>query len=571
VNARPVPFARIDPVGARDMFIEHALVERDWSSHHTFLEENRKAMDAVRALEDRVRRRDILVDDEDVFALYDERIPDTVTSARHFDRWWKKERAEQPDLLTFTRSMLARPEAGDVRPSAFPDVWQQGGITLPLTYRFDPTDDFDGVTVHIPLPLLAHVHEDDFAWQVPGRRLELVTALIRSLPKQLRRSFVPPGDVAEAVLARVGPEDGPLVDVLARELGYLRAEPVPLDELRLDRLPDHLRMSFVVTGDRGEPIVAGKDLSALRSMLHDEMRDVTARLAPEVERTGLQEWTIGALPRTVDARWAGHAVTVHPALVDEGDSVAVRLFASEAEQTSAMKAGTRRLLLLTLPSATKAVQRVLPDGTKLALGRAPGETSSEVLAQCIAAAIDRVVADNGGPAWDEDGFAKLREIVRDDLVDTALAAAVAVGDVLLAAEEVEERIARLKSSRATRAAITDIRGQLGQLVRPGWIVSTGTRRLPDVARYVRGIERRLERLPDAPERDLDATLRVQRLEREYNELHEALPPSRKRDAWPIRWMLEELRISLFAQTVGTRQRVSEKRVSREMDRVAAGE
>jgi len=559
-----VPLGRIDPVGARDMFIEHALVERDWSGHHAFLEDNRKAMDAVRKVEDRVRRRDILVDDDDVFALYDERIPDTVTSARLFDRWWKKQRAEQPDLLTFTRTELARPEAGDVSPSAFPDVWRQDGIVLPLTYRFDPADDFDGVTVHIPLPLLAHVHEDNFAWQVPGRRLELVTALIRSFPKQLRRSFVPPREVAEAVLGRVGPDDGPLVDVVARELGYLRGEPVPLDELRLDRLPDHLRMSFVVTGEKGEPIVAGKDLSALRSMMHDEMREATARLAPELQRTGLLDWTIGMLPRTVDASWAGHTVTVHPALADEGDSVAVRLFASEAEQTIAMKAGTRRLLLLTLPSATKSVQRVLPDATKLVLRR--GE-----LEQCIAAAIDRIVADNGGPAWDEDEFAKLRGNVRDDLVDTATAAALAVGDVLLAAEQVEERIARLKSSPTIRAAIADIRGQLGQLMRPGWIVSTGTQRLPDVARYVRGIEHRLERLRDAPERDLDAMLRVQRLEREYDELHEALPPSRKRDAWPIRWMLEELRISLFAQTLGTSQRVSEKRVSREMDRVAAGE
>jgi len=229
-----------------------------------------------------------------------------------------------------------------------------------------------------------------------------------------------------------------------------------------------------------------------------------------------------------------------------------------------MKAGTRRLLLLTLPSATKSLQRVLPDATKLVLRR-------DELQQCIAAAIDRIVADNGGPAWDEEGFAKLRGVVRDDLVDTAAAAALAVGDVLLAAEQVEERIARLKSSPTIRAAIADIRGQLGQLMRPGWIVLTGTQRLPDVARYVRGIEHRLERLRDAPEHDFDAMLRVQRLEREYDELHEALPPSRKRDAWPIRWMLEELRISLFAQTLGTSQRVSEKRVSREMDRVAAGE
>ncbi|MEY2463126.1 MAG: ATP-dependent helicase HrpA, partial [Acidimicrobiaceae bacterium] len=571
VSARPVPYGRVDPAGARDLFIQHALVERDWVSHHAFLEDNRKAINGVLALEDRVRRRDILVDDEDVFALYDDRLPDTIVSGRHFDRWWKTERATHPDLLTFTRSMLVRPDAGDVSPAAYPDVWQQAGVHLPITYRFDPGTEFDGVTVHIPLPLLAHVHGDDFAWQVPGLREAVVTALIRALPKQLRRSFVPVAEVAATVLQRVGPGDGPLVDTLARELGYLRGEPVPLDDLRLDRLPDHLLMSFVVTGEQGEPIVAGKDLAALRSMLRDEMRAVTAQLAPQVERSGLHDWSIGDLPRTVDGTWAGHTVTVHPALVDEGETVGVRLFANEAEQAAAMRAGTRRLLLLTLPSSTKSVQRLLRDDTKLFLARAQDATASEVLAQCVAAAVDRLVADNGGPAWDAAGFDRLRDAVRDDLVDTAVAAATAVGDVLVAAAEVEARVARLRTVPALAAAIADVRGQLGQLMRPGWIVTTGTRRLPDVARYVRGIEHRLERLQDAPARDLEAMLRVQRLEREYDELHEALPPSRKRDAWPIRWMLEELRISLFAQTLGTAQRVSEKRVSTEMDRVAAGE
>jgi ATP-dependent helicase HrpA len=231
-----------------------------------------------------------------------------------------------------------------------------------------------------------------------------------------------------------------------------------------------------------------------------------------------------------------------------------------------MRAGTRRLLLLTLPASTKAVQRLLPDDTKLAVARA-----GDAIAECIAAAVDRVVADNGGPAWDAEGFERLRNAARDDLVDVAVDAAVAAGEVLTAAAEAEARIAKLRGLPALGAAIADVRGQLDQLLRPGWIVSTGTRRLPDVARYVRGIERRLERLPDAPARDLDAMLRIQRLEREYAELHDALPPSRKPDAWPIRWMLEELRISLFAQTLGTAQRISEKRVSREMDRVAAGE
>jgi ATP-dependent helicase HrpA len=219
-----------------------------------------------------------------------------------------------------------------------------------------------------------------------------------------------------------------------------------------------------------------------------------------------------------------------------------------------------------MPSATKAVQRLLPDDARLAIAR-----GNDVVAQCIAAAVDRCVADNGGPAWDPDGFERLRDAVRDDLVDNALAAAVAAADVLRAAGEAEARMAKLRTVSALRDAIADARGQLDQLLRPGWIVSTGTRRLPDVARYVRGIERRLERLPDAPARDREAMLRIRRLEREYEELHEALPPSRKRDAWPIRWMLEELRVSLFAQTLGTPQRISEKRVSREMDRVAAGE
>jgi ATP-dependent helicase HrpA len=561
VTGRKVNFGRIDPPLARELFIRHALVEGDWETHHAFFQENRALLAEVEELEHRARRRDILVDDETLFAFYDQRLPADVVSARHFDSWWKKARQREPDLLTFEKAMLINEQAGQVEAANYPDEWRQGELALSLTYQFEPGTGADGVTVHIPLPLLSRVRPEGFDRQVPGLREDLVVALIRSLPKPVRRNFVPVPDYARAALDRL-PPDGPLLDALERELRRMTGVPVPRDAWDLTKVPDHLRMTFRVEDESGAALAEGKDLAALQERLRATVRETVTAAAPGLTRHGLRTWDVGTLPRTVQQERAGYAVTAYPALVDEGETVGVGVFETEAEQRYAMWQGTRRLLLLGLPSPAKVMQGRLSNEDKLALSRNPHRGVADLLEDAAGAAVDQLMAGAGGPAWDEDGFAKLRDAVRAGYVDGLLAVVTPVRRVLAAAYQVEQRLTAT-SRLDLMPSLADVRAQLSGLVYRGFVTATGARRLPDLVRYLTAIERRLDRLPQNPQRDLQQTRVVEEIQREYAQLRQEVPPS---DALhEIRWMIEELRINLFAQALGTAYPISEQRIYRAMD------
>ncbi|TQM68801.1 ATP-dependent helicase HrpA [Actinomadura hallensis] len=569
VADRRVNYGRIDPALSRELFIRHALVEGDWETHHRFFHDNRALLDEVEELEHRARRRDILVDDETLFDFYDERIPEDVVSGRHFDAWWKKARRSDPDLLSFEKSMLINESAGDVSEADYPDVWKQGPLRLRLTYQFEPGADADGVTVHIPVQVLNQVRPDGFDWQVPGLRAELVTELIRSLPKQLRVNFVPAPDYARRVLERVSPRTEPLLDALERELTAMTGVPVPREAWDPSRLPPHLRITFRVVDDgprgRGRTLGEGTDLDELKRRLAGEVRGTLAKAASTAERSGLTEWTIGELPRTYERREAGYDVKAYPALSDEGDSVAVRMYETEAEQRRAMWRGTRRLILLNAPSPVKLIQSRLTNQGKLALSHNPHGSVKALFDDCVTAAADRLIAEAGGPAWDEDGFRALYDRVRADLHDATAQIVGLVERILAEAHEVDRRL-RGTTSLTLVPALTDVRGVLSGLIHPGFVTATGWARLPDLPRYLRALQIRLDKLPENPGRDRMLAQQVDTLTREYEEALRRLPPSR-RDAEParqIRWMLEELRVSLFAQQLGTRYPVSEKRIRKAM-------
>ncbi|SCF04174.1 ATP-dependent helicase HrpA [Micromonospora chaiyaphumensis] len=566
VTSRKVNFGRIDPVLSRELFIRHALVEGDWQTHHRFWADNQRLLAEVEELENRARRRDILVDDETIFQFYDQRIPADVVSGRHFDTWWKKTRREQPDLLTFTRELLVNAGRGGVDETDYPDEWRADGVALPLTYTFDPGTPTDGVTVDIPLPLLNQVPAESFDWQVPGLREELVIALIRSLPKAIRRNFVPVPDYARAALAQLPAGEEPLLDALTRQLRRMTGVTVPPDAWDVGKLPPHLRVTFRVLGEDDKPVAEGKDLPALQRELRQEVRQVVAAAAPDVARTGLTGWDIGTLPRTIEQVRAGYAVTAYPALVDEGTTVGVKVFDSPAEQEAAHWAGTRRLLRLTVPSPAKFLQGRLSNEAKLALSRNPHGGVPALIEDAAGAAIDKLMADAGGPAWDADGFTALRERVRADLVDTVVEVMGRVRQVLAAAYAVEQRLGATRNL-AVVAALADIRNQLGGLVHKGFITEAGYARLPDLLRYLTAIERRLDRLPGNPQRDKQQQDRIAVVQKEYQDMLAALPPAKRQSGAvrQIRWMIEELRVNVFAQALGTPYPVSEQRIYRAMD------
>jgi ATP-dependent helicase HrpA len=568
VAGRNVQYGRIDPELSRELFIRHALVEGDWRTHHPFFKANRELLDDVEDLENRARRRDILVDDETLFAFYDARIPAHVVSGAHFDSWWKKARHADPELLTFTPELLLAESATRVDPADYPETWQQGDLELGLRYTFEPGSPTDGVTVEVPLAVLNQVDADAFEWQVPGLRLELVTELIRSLPKQLRRLLVPAPDRAREALRHLVPHEEPLLEALAHELSRAAGTPVPVDAFDLGKVPAHLRVTFCVLDARGQILAEGKDLDALRRTLRPRQRETLAEAASSLERGGLRAWPddLPEIPRTFSRRVGGQTLAGFPALVDEasgdgGRAVGVRVLATEADQQRAMPRGTRRLLLLQLPSPAKAVLGRLDNASKLALASAPHASPSALFDDCMAAAVDALVEEAGGPVWDAQAFGRLLTHVRGRVEAEATRAVRQVATVLTAAADVDRRL-RGTSSLVLLPALTDVRRQVSGLVYPGFVAESGAARLPDVARYLRAASIRLDALPERLERDRQLMWRVELVQQSYDEALAALPPGRapSPELAGVRWMIEELRVSFFAQQLGTAYPVSEKRI-----------
>ncbi|KOV90151.1 ATP-dependent helicase [Nocardia sp. NRRL S-836] len=559
VAGRKVNYGRIDPELSRELFIRHALVQGEWTTHHRFFHTNRALLEEVEELENRARRRDIVVDEETLYEFYDQRVGPDVVSARHFDTWWKKQKDK--NLLTFTKDMLVNDRA-DVRPEAYPDQWRQGELTLPLSYHFEPGSSNDGVTVQLPLPALTALDDDAFSWQIPGLRHDLVVALIRSLPKQIRRNFVPVPDVATAVLARIDPKDTSLLTGVERELKALTGVTVHREDWQFAAVPDHLKLTFQVVDEHNRTLAEGKDIAALKEKLRDEVRESLSQAAGHLERTGLTTWDFDALPQTIEQRQSGITVTAYPSLVDRGDTVAIKVLDTPGRQAYAHRRGVRRLLLLGLNSPVKHLQRHLDNAAKLALTRNPHGGVANLLADCIMAAVDRLM---GEPAWDQKTYAAQLKKVQAALNDTTWVVVQQVRKVLEAAHEAELALTGLKGAPDS---VNDIRAQLNSLVYKGFVTHTGYDRLPDLVRYLKGIVRRVEKLPENPRRDLEWTEKVHQVHAEYRELRAQSPadePAPELDE--IRWMIEELRLSYFAQTIGTRYTVSDKRIYKALDAV----
>lgn len=570
VAARTVSYAQIDPELARELFIRRALVEEEWQTRHHFFHDNRELIEQIEELEHRARRRDILVGDDVLFAFYDERVPAEIVSGAHFDRWWKRERQRDPRLLTFTRELLVDRDAaaGALDERARPETWTQGTLTLPLTYHFEPGADHDGVTAHVPLAALASLREQGFEWLVPAFRLELVTALIRTLPKELRRPLVPVPDVAAQVVAALSPEDvrrGALLETIAALIGRLRGVRVSADQFDRSRLPAWLSMRFRIEDEDGRTVAEGDDLEALRAKVRPRLQaQLTRSAGSSLERSGLRSWTIGTLPREVELPGTGGMAKAYPALVDEGATVGVKVCDTPAQQWSSMHAGTRRLLLLSIPPTTvRQVQKQLAMGDALALAAAPHGGAGAALEDAMLAAIDALTAEAGGAAWDAAGFQRLRDHVAGNLFERTLALVRQLAQIVTLHGQIMERIAQLSADQFEPVRL-DAARQLGRLVYPGFVAATGAARLPDVERYLRGALYRLERVTDQRAADADRMKAVHELEAAVRERRESWPPGRPMPPalFEVQWQLEELRISHFAQPLGVRGQVSSKRIRR---------
>ncbi|WP_329339306.1 ATP-dependent RNA helicase HrpA [Streptomyces sp. NBC_01352] len=588
IAQRKVNYGRIDPETSRELFIRNALVEGDWRTHHKFFADNRKLLSEVEELEHRARRRDIVVDDDTLFDFYDERVPEHVVSGAHFDSWWKHKRHEQPDFLDFEREMLIRESAQAVTKDDYPDSWRQGQLKFRVTYQFEPGADADGVTVHVPLQVLNQVTDEGFDWQIPGLREELVTELIRSLPKPIRRNYVPAPNFAKRFLDTASSPEGrnqaqslqePLTTTMARELKRMVGVPFTADDFDWSRVPEHLRITFRIVDERRRKLAEDKDLQALKLQLKPKARQALSQAAAataerqggeSLERKGLTDWTIGSLTRVFETRRAGQPVKAFPALVDDGptaNTVSVRLFDTEAEQAEAMWKGTRRLILRNIPvNPAKFASDRLTNAQKLALSANPHGSVQALFDDCAMAAADKLIGDFGGPVWDEESYRKLYDKVRSEIVDTTVRTVGQVQQVLAAWQACERRLKGVRSA-VLLANLQDVRKQLDALVRPGFVTEAGIRRLPDLMRYLVAADRRLQQMPTGVQRDTARMEKVHEMQDEYAWLLEQMPQGRPipSSVLDIRWMIEELRVSYFAHALGTAYPISDKRIVKAID------
>ena len=635
---RPVQYARVDAAAAREIFIQSALVEGQWHTQHKFYLRNQRALAEVEELEARLRRRDLRVDDSVLFAFYDARVPAHVTDVRAFDKWWKQARLEDDNFLDFNPEKLINEEAADYDDSQFPRQWVQrtdsGELTLDLRYEYAPTAGVggarteaakrDGVAVQVPILFLNQLSPEPFRWQIPGLRHELVTALIKSLPKAIRRNFVPAPDVARAACAALEEDYSPatdeLIPSLALVLRRLRGVVVEPEAFNWDAVPEHLKMGFQVRNARNKILGEGKDLRALQQQLHKEIRSALAdslgasdeAMAKMValaqggsgnsggssnasgparpgsakgaknpakgtqaeagasggvrEVTGLTAFPAdmfpdGEIPRKVQRVIATQAVNGYPALVDEGSSVGLRIFPTEAEQLHAQRRGIIRLLQLQVPSPVRYVSEHLSHKEKIVFTQNPHGSIDELIRDCTVAALDHLVPHT--PIFTHAEYSELYEHVRAELIETVFDVTKLVAEILSEATALKKAIKKA-TSLTTMHAVSDVKAQMENLVYPGFVAQTGYDQLVHLPRYLKAAQVRLTKLGPNLHRDNQLMLTVQDLEDSYDNAVKSLPagtivPDALRR---VNWMIEELRVSFFAQELGTAYTVSEKRIAK---------
>lgn len=591
IARRRIQFSRVDPAYARDLFIRHALVEGEWDIERldrrltAFDTANRKLRSELAELEERTRRRDILFDDEAVFEFYHRRIPADVSSTRTFETWWRKARVDTPDLLTMTAEALIPEDAPEVDETLFPPVWFQRDQRFALSYRFEPGAEDDGVSVHVPLPLLARLSPVGFDWQVPGLRAELVTALIKSLPKNIRRNVVPAADWAARLLAELPagpgvstgstnavaePQETNFTATLAALIQRLTYVPVTAQDFDLSRVPAHLRMTFRVVDERGRTLAEGKELADLQRQLGSQARKSVAAVsvahAPNaIERSGITTWDFPELPRFIDTKQADNTIRAYPTLLDDGTSVSIRLMSTEAEQARTLPGGVRRLLLLATPSPVAYVQQHLTGAEKLSLATSPYRSTQALFDDCLTACVGDVLqrVKPGGQVFMRAEFTTIRDRLSGVVMDSMFQTVGLVARTLAAHREADKAL-KASTSLALLPALSDARQQLDGLVYPGFVSATGLAQLRHLPRYLGGISARIPKLVDNPGRDRVWMNEVQAATARFTDAGGTIPLPADAPAHLVRarWLLEELRISLFAQELKAAEPVSLQRIQR---------
>ncbi|MGI2128001.1 ATP-dependent RNA helicase HrpA [Shewanella oncorhynchi] len=569
VHRRKVQYGPIDPVEAREIFIRSALAEGQLQTQEAFFVANQKLLEDIESLEHKSRRRDILVDEQVLVDFYEPRIPEGIYNAQLFFGWWKKAKHEQPDLLDFSKALLMQRNADHISTLDFPDTWHKGNLRLQLSYHFEPAAADDGVSVHIPVALLNQIDDSDFDWLVAGLREEKCIALIKSLPKSLRRNFVPAPDYARACVQAMVPFSASLLEAMCKQLLRMSGTRISPEDFDLTQLPAHLQMNFKIEDDKNNLVAEGRVLDTLKAELQGVVAKAIRQVADKgIEQEALTEWSFGDLPQQYQQQKGNYQVRAFPALIDKKDSVAIKLFDDEFEALDAHRQGLRRLLLLNIPSPVKHLQQALPNKAKLAMYFNPFGQVQILIDDIIAAAVQQLLDEKALDVRNQAQFEQAKDWVRQELNPTAEQIALKVEQILTLYQSIKKRL-KGKISLDIAFAMSDIQSQLDKLVFKGFVESCGWNRLADVARYLKAIEIRVEKLPVDPTRD---RLHMQSINKVQEALIAQLAKVPRSMPTPpalieARWMIEEYRVSCFAQVLGTAYPISEKRILNHIQQV----
>lgn len=616
VADRTAYLGKTDKPLARELFIRHALVEGDWSTRHHFFHDNQEMLNEASQLEDKARRRGIIVDDDALFRFYDARVPSNVTSARHFDSWWKKARHKTPDLLSFSADALIDSAEGATAANEFPDVWNQGTLEFELEYVFQPGDPRDGITMRVPLPLLATVDAEATKWLVSGLRGELCVALIKSLPKPLRRTVVPATDFAEHALKRMTPFDGAIDQALADALRSLGGSGISSDDFDWSKVPAHLRMNVAAVDRRGKVVDQDRDVTALQERLTSQVTTAISQAAARnlnavqsdphpsdaaAHKKGRKgstrghgknaaggegknpvsggattggvlarasAWTsesLGTVPETVETIVDGQPVVAYPAVVASSDGVVLRAFPTRESAAAQQFKTVLNLAVNAVNVAKGPMLKGLPLRQRVALENFPHGGFDVLLQDLVTVSCKQIVQEHGAVIRDPDRCAEVVEAARKNGATTVRRSVVEVAPAVLAVADMAEELKEWSGE-----PIAAMKKQLDFYLGNHAVARHGVAQLKHVPRYVAAMKARLELMETDPDKEEILDEQVRETESYLAKTIGRLPQARSASPQikDVQWMIEELRVSLFAQHLGTVRSVSVQRIKKALDKIS---
>ncbi len=562
IAKRRINYGTIDPVISRQLFIRHALVQFELRTHGKFLAHNKALIAELERLEAKSRRRDLLAEEQVSFDFFDAIIPDSVFSGKLFEHWRKQAEQKQPRLLYLDKRDLLHSDAKQIDNYAYPDFYHDGKLKLKYSYHFDPTHKADGVTLIVPLPVLGQLHAERFEWLVPGMLQEKLVLLIKSLPKIKRRNYVPAPEFARAAFENMAFGKGELIEAFARQLGRMTGIEPHHSDWNSANIPAHMRMKFSVIDGRGKTVAEGSDLRALQNKYAADSRQSLQAIdtVQKLQRDGITRWNFGDLPEALAASQKGLQLQFFPALTDEGQSVAIRIFENQNEANQAMLKGLRRLFMLHLHQQVQMLKKTTPQLQKLALHYALIGNPATLKDELIEAAFDEVFMSQPLP-YSEATFTARLEAGRSRIVAQTGKLADHVSAALIIHAELLSALGNIRSVQLKPVA-DDIARQSARLIYPGFVAKTPAIWLAHLPRFIEAAKVRLSKAGRNLKQDKTHSDAIEQLWSNYASRLEALRKIQA-DTAPLtefRWLLEELRVSLFAQQLKTSIPVSLKKL-----------